>query len=150
MFTIVRREEMADGTVILNEIEAPRIARKAKPGQFVILKANEEGECYFVTLTTVAWIDVFTRREYVDVIFDNLVFCRRNKGLEVFHYVLMPSHLHMIARRKQGLLSEVLRDFKSYTAKQLLKAIQEHPQENRKEWMLAMFREHGRTSAQNA
>jgi len=44
MFTIVRREEMAGGTVILNEIEAPRIARKAKPGQFVILKANEEGE----------------------------------------------------------------------------------------------------------
>ena len=44
MFKIVRREEMAEGTVILNEIEAPRIARKAKPGQFVILKANEEGE----------------------------------------------------------------------------------------------------------
>jgi ferredoxin--NADP+ reductase len=44
MFTIVKREEMADGTVILNEIEAPRIAAKAKPGQFVILKANEEGE----------------------------------------------------------------------------------------------------------
>ena len=44
MFTIVKREEMAEGTVILNEIEAPRIATKAKPGQFVILKANEEGE----------------------------------------------------------------------------------------------------------
>ncbi len=44
MFKIVRREEMADGTVILNEIEAPLIARKAKPGQFVILKATEEGE----------------------------------------------------------------------------------------------------------
>ena len=44
MFTIVKREEMAEGTVILNEIEAPRIAAKAKPGQFVILKANEEGE----------------------------------------------------------------------------------------------------------
>ncbi len=44
MFTIVNREEMAEGTVILNEIEAPRIASKAKPGQFVILKANEEGE----------------------------------------------------------------------------------------------------------
>jgi ferredoxin--NADP+ reductase len=35
---------MAEGTVVLNEIEAPRIARKARPGQFVILKANEEGE----------------------------------------------------------------------------------------------------------
>jgi len=44
MFKIVHREEMAQGTVILNEIEAPRIARKAKPGQFVILKANENGE----------------------------------------------------------------------------------------------------------
>lgn len=44
MFKIVRREEMAEGTVILNEIEAPLIAAKAKPGQFVILKANEAGE----------------------------------------------------------------------------------------------------------
>ena len=44
MFKIIRREEMAGGTVILNEIEAPMIARKAKPGQFVILKANEAGE----------------------------------------------------------------------------------------------------------
>lgn len=44
MFTIVRREELAGGTVILNEIEAPQIAKKARPGQFVILKANEDGE----------------------------------------------------------------------------------------------------------
>ena len=40
MFKIVKREEMAEGTVILNEIEAPLIAKKAKPGQFVILKAS--------------------------------------------------------------------------------------------------------------
>ncbi len=44
MFKVVKREEMAEGTVILNEIEAPAIAKKAKPGQFVILKANETGE----------------------------------------------------------------------------------------------------------
>ena len=44
MFKIVKREEMSDGTVVLNEIEAPKIAAKAKPGQFVILKANEAGE----------------------------------------------------------------------------------------------------------
>ncbi|MGB5986089.1 MAG: sulfide/dihydroorotate dehydrogenase-like FAD/NAD-binding protein [Desulfobacterales bacterium] len=44
MFTIVSREEMAQGTIILNEIEAPRIAAKAQPGQFVILKSHEEGE----------------------------------------------------------------------------------------------------------
>ena len=44
MFKIVRRKEMTGGTVILNEIEAPLIAKKARPGQFVILKANENGE----------------------------------------------------------------------------------------------------------
>ena len=44
MFKTVRREEMTAGSVILNEIEAPAIARKAQPGQFVILKANEGGE----------------------------------------------------------------------------------------------------------
>ena len=44
MFKIIKREEMSEGNVILNEIEAPKIARKAMPGQFVILKANEDGE----------------------------------------------------------------------------------------------------------
>ncbi|MBC8420744.1 MAG: sulfide/dihydroorotate dehydrogenase-like FAD/NAD-binding protein [Proteobacteria bacterium] len=44
MFEILKREEMAEGSVVLNEISAPRIAEKAKPGQFVILKANETGE----------------------------------------------------------------------------------------------------------
>jgi len=44
MFEILKRQEMADGTVVLNEISAPQIAKKAKPGQFVILKANETGE----------------------------------------------------------------------------------------------------------
>ena len=32
MFRILRREEMAGGTIVLNEIEAPMIAQKAKPG----------------------------------------------------------------------------------------------------------------------
>ena len=44
MFEILKRQEMADGTVVLNEISAPLIANKAKPGQFVIIKANETGE----------------------------------------------------------------------------------------------------------
>ncbi|MFN2357955.1 MAG: sulfide/dihydroorotate dehydrogenase-like FAD/NAD-binding protein [Desulfotignum sp.] len=44
MAKIVNREEMAQGTIIMNEIDAPRISRKAKPGQFVILQADETGE----------------------------------------------------------------------------------------------------------
>ena len=44
MFKIVRQEELVTSSVILHEIEAPRIARKAKPGQFIMLKATETGE----------------------------------------------------------------------------------------------------------
>ncbi len=53
MFPIVKREEIAGGTVILNEIEAPLIAAKTKPGQFVILKAYEEGERIPLTMADV-------------------------------------------------------------------------------------------------
>jgi len=44
MFEIVERQEMAQGTVVSNWVKAPKIAAKAKPGQFVILRANEKGE----------------------------------------------------------------------------------------------------------
>ncbi len=44
MFEIVERQEMAQGTIISNWVKAPKIAQKAKPGQFVILRANDKGE----------------------------------------------------------------------------------------------------------
>ncbi len=44
MFEIVNRIEMAEGTVVLDEIMAPKIAGKARPGQFVVIRANETGE----------------------------------------------------------------------------------------------------------
>ena len=43
MFRIVRKEALKP-TVVLFEIEAPMIARKAQPGQFIILRVDENGE----------------------------------------------------------------------------------------------------------
>jgi len=51
MNRIVRREEMAGGRMVLNEIEAPKIARVAQPGQFVMLRANEFGERVPMTIS---------------------------------------------------------------------------------------------------
>ncbi len=53
MYRIVRRREMAGGDIILNEIEAPKIARIAKPGEFVILRANEMGERIPMTMADI-------------------------------------------------------------------------------------------------
>ncbi|MCB2221142.1 MAG: sulfide/dihydroorotate dehydrogenase-like FAD/NAD-binding protein [Bacteroidetes bacterium] len=44
MFQIVRKQEMAQGTIIRFDINAPKIAKKVKAGQFVIIRVNETGE----------------------------------------------------------------------------------------------------------
>ena len=43
MYPIVRREKLAD-KIYLMDVKAERVAMSAKPGQFVIVKIDEEGE----------------------------------------------------------------------------------------------------------
>jgi ferredoxin--NADP+ reductase len=44
LFKILEKREMAENTVCHFTIEAPLIAKKAKPGQFIVLRPNETGE----------------------------------------------------------------------------------------------------------
>ncbi len=46
-------------------------------------------------------------------------------------------------------MEDILRDLKRYTSKAILKAIAEHPQESRKEWMLWMFERAGTRNPNN-
>ncbi len=106
--------------------------------------AIRDDSAYFLTHTVVGWIDIFSRRELVEIIISSLNFCSRNKGLEVYAWCLMPSHLHMIAKSKQGNkdnLSEIMRDFKKFTANQIIKSINEIA-ESRREWLLPLLRTH--------
>ena len=112
-------------------------------------KANTDYP-YFITLTVVGWIDIFTRRRYCDLIIDNLKICIEKKGLIVYAYVIMPSHIHIVARQEEGKLDTLLRDFKSYTAKKIIKLIIEEPGESRKDWLLHMFKYYGRFRKQNS
>jgi putative transposase len=54
-------------------------------------------ELYFVTLTVVDWIDVFTRRQYNDLIVENLAYCQQHKNLNIYAYVIMTNHIHLVA-----------------------------------------------------
>lgn len=109
-----------------------------------------EGGMFFVTLTTVGWIDVFTRSDYSEEILKNLNYCIEKKGLQVYAFCLMPSHLHMVASAKTGLLTAILRDFKSYTAKSIIDLIKQNPEESRKDWLLYMFEYFGKKNKHNA
>lgn len=100
-------------------------------------------ELYFVTLTVVNWIDVFTRRLYSDFIIQNLQWCQQHKKLNIYSYVIMTNHIHLIANVSDGSLGDVLRDFKTYTSKELVKMIAGNEQESRRDWMLKSFEKAG-------
>ena len=52
-------------------------------------KALTTEEAYFITITVVDWIDIFTRLSQKKVIIDSLKYCQQNKGLEIYAYVIM-------------------------------------------------------------
>jgi REP element-mobilizing transposase RayT len=52
----------------------------------------------------------------------------------------MSNHIHLIASAKNENLSDILRDFKKFTSKQIIAAIERNTSESRREWMLAIFR----------
>jgi putative transposase len=60
----------------------------------------------------------------------------------------MPSHVHLITYCENDNLTNILRAFKAHTAKQLLNAIADNPQESRKEWALKLFKYYGSKSSQ--
>lgn len=113
--------------------------------------ANPHGT-HFLTFTTVGWIDIFTRKECKDIIIDALRYCIENKGLVLNAYVLMESHLHLVASAKEGSagLSAIIRDFKRHTAKCIIDWVQSSGRESRKEWILLSFAYHAKYNKRNA
>lgn len=99
---------------------------------------------YFLTLTVVDWVDVFTRPVYRQIFTDSLYYCITCKGLEVYAWVLMSNHAHLVAAAQQGFkLSDIMRDMKKYTSKKIVGEIQ-IANESRREWMLYRFEYSGK------
>ena len=107
-------------------------------------KFHNKLAAYFISFATVYWLDVFTRQVYFNVLEESIAYCRKEKGMEVFAYCFMPSHVHLIFRSSSEDPSGLIRDFKGYTARKLIKTIEENPQESRKEWLLWMMERAGK------
>ncbi|MEQ9167596.1 MAG: transposase [Fulvivirga sp.] len=103
---------------------------------------NKEG-LYFVSFATVYWIDVFTRELYFELVVEGMDFCRKNKGMEIYAWCIMPNHIHLVFRAKDNNPGDLMRDFKTYTSKKIQKLIAENIQESRKEWMLWLMKRAG-------
>jgi len=112
-------------------------------------KIRNQSAIHFITFAVVEWVDVFTRKEYRDIVLDSIRFCQVEKGLLLHCWCIMSNHLHLIVSAKQNNLSDILRDFKKFTSKQVIKAIEDNKQESRKDWMLQIFRKEGAKNSRN-
>ena len=103
---------------------------------------NPEG-IYFISFATVYWLDVFVREQYFAAFIESLGYCRRNKGLELFAFCILPSHVHLIFRDKNNDPSKLLKEIKTFTSKNLQALIIDKPQESRMEWLIWMMEKAG-------
>ena len=100
---------------------------------------NQQG-VYFITCTVNQWVDVFTRKEYINILLDSLRYCQKQKGLEILSWVVMTNHIHLIISTHKDNLSDIIRDFKKFTASQIVNAISENTKESRKSWLLWLLK----------
>ncbi|MGH9814038.1 MAG: REP-associated tyrosine transposase [Candidatus Acidiferrales bacterium] len=64
------------------------------------------------------------RPDFAGLFLDALCFYRREKGIRIFAYVVMPDHYHLLLGFPQELsVSDFLRDFKSYVGKQIVQKL---------------------------
>jgi putative transposase len=108
---------------------------------------NQQG-VHFISFAVVDWIDVFTRKIYRDIIVDSLAFCQQEKSLRVHAWCIMSNHVHLLISSIEN-VSDILRDFKKFTSKAILSAIESNETESRRAWMLTLFRNAGQENSRN-
>ena len=82
---------------------------------------NDQSTAYYLTFQVVYWIDLFSRKSYRDVIINSFKYCQKVKGLEIFAWVIMSNHIHLVARSNKNDLTEPSGTLKNSQVKHLLK-----------------------------
>ena len=85
-------------------------------------RAPEVGT-YFVTSTIINWIKIFSKEGYPEIIIRELEFRRQNNQLELYGYVIMPEHIHLILASNN--INKLMQSIKSFTAKKILNKLKE-------------------------
>jgi len=113
-------------------------------------RIHDQQELYFVTFTVVNWVDVFIRDDYRQIVVDSIKYCQQNKGLQIYAWCIMTSHVHLIIGTDGSKkLEAIIRDLKSFTSRHMRLAIENHNGESRKEWMMWIFKQAGLRNSNN-
>ena len=96
-------------------------------------KFADNDKLYFVSFAITNWIDLFIREVYKEEILKSIRYCQTNKGLELYGWCIMTSHVHLIIGTKGNPLQNIMRDLKRHTSEVLHNRIQNNQSESRRE-----------------
>jgi putative transposase len=75
----------------------------------------------FTTNTVLDWHKIFHVPRYALIVMNSLKYCVESNWFELYSYILMPNHLHLILKvLKNHRIEQISRDFNKYTAQQIL------------------------------
>jgi len=109
----------------------------------------KENKSYYLTMTVVRWVDLFSRKSQRDLFISSVKYCIQEKGLNVYAYCIMTNHIHLIVNSNEPhQLSDTIRDLKKFTTKA---AIQEiiNGKESRREYLMEIFKREGENDPKN-
>jgi REP element-mobilizing transposase RayT len=87
----------------------------------VRVNKNFNQEAYFLTFTVKRWYYLFDRHNRWNILLDSLKYCQKHKKLEIYNWVFMLNHTHLICKSEN--MISFIRDFKTFTSKELKKNI---------------------------
>ena len=78
---------------------------------------------YIVTCSILDGISLFSDPELANIVLSSLEFLQAEASITLYGYVLMENHMHMAIESEQP--SQILKNFKSYTAKRMIESLEE-------------------------
>ncbi|MFD2532915.1 REP-associated tyrosine transposase [Gracilimonas halophila] len=98
-------------------------------------KILDERYPYFITTTVINRYPVFEQVEFAQIITDGLNFLVDERDIDIYAYVIMPDHIHIIAKGKN--LGKHVSSFKSYSARRIIDSLER----NKMRYFLNAFKE---------
>jgi putative transposase len=83
---------------------------------------------FFVTASVIGWQHLFTKEDYAQIPLNSFAWLQQQKRILLFAFVIMPSHLHAILKPENYSIGEILQQFGSFTAHDVLKKLREQNQ----------------------
>ncbi len=81
-------------------------------------KTFENATTYFITTSAINWLPLFAKADLAEIILDSLTFLHNNNRIEIHAWVLMETHIHLVASSND--MSSEMRNLKSYTARSIV------------------------------